>query len=72
MERKTDTKALKKYMVDADCGTITKLAQASGLSNNTISHILSGKTQPSAEVMCKLIDTLKIPTSKAGQIFFSQ
>jgi transcriptional regulator with XRE-family HTH domain len=68
---KTDIKAIKTQMVKKDIGTITELAEKTGISRNTISGVLNGKIQPSAEIMGKLIFTLDIKPEVAGAIFFS-
>lgn len=70
-KRATDTVALKKIMVERELDRINALSEASGVSRTTLGNILSAKAQPSAEVMNKLIDALKIPPAKAGEIFFS-
>lgn len=70
VRRKTDVIALKKLMVENGFNTVTSLATTSGIDRNTLGKILSGEHQPSAEVMEKLIQALKIETKKAGEIFF--
>lgn len=70
-QRGTDVIALKKIMVEQDLEKISKLSQIAGISRSTLGNILSGKTQPSADVMHKLVATLKIPPEKAGEIFFN-
>jgi len=69
--RVTDTIALKKAMVDSGLDKIIDLSRASGVSRNTLGNILNGNSQPSADVMNKLVVTLEVPPSEAGQIFFS-
>lgn len=69
-QRGTDVIALKKIMVEQDLERISKLSQISGINRNTLGRILNGKTQPSADVMHKLVTALRIPPEKAGEIFF--
>ena len=68
--RSTNTIALKKIMIDQGLERIIELSNASGISRNTLSNVLNGKSQPSADVMGKLIATLKMQPSRAGEIFF--
>ena len=66
-----DTKELKKAMVDADLDSIQKLADASGVSRNTVVDVVSGRIQPSTDVMRKLAGALELPSERAGLIFFA-
>jgi transcriptional regulator with XRE-family HTH domain len=68
---KTDTKALRKLMVEKDINTITELSEKTGLSRDTISRVLRGRKQPSAHVMDRLVSVLEICPEKAGTIFFN-
>lgn len=70
-EYKTDTKSLKKLMVDKEIPTILQLSSESGINRNTLSDILNGDIQPSAIAMKKLVSALDIPSEEAGRIFFS-
>jgi len=67
---KVDIIALKKLMIEKEFDRISELAQASGISRATLSHILNGKAQPSSRIMEKLIITLDILPEDAGKIFF--
>lgn len=69
---KTNVIELKKVLVERGLDKITDLSKASTLDRNTISAILRGKTQPSAYAMAKLVETLHLEPSRAGEIFFSQ
>lgn len=69
--RFTDTKELKRQMLDKDYETIKALAEASGIDRMTLSKVLKGTIQPSADVMTKLVKTLDIPSEQAGRIFFN-
>lgn len=73
MEKKciTDVKRLKKLMVDRGYDTKTRLSTASGVDRNTLGDILNGKKQPSSSVMYKLVETLNMTPSIAGEIFFN-
>jgi len=68
--RATNTIELKKLMIDRRLETITELSQASGVTRNTLSLMLSGKTNPSSEVIGKLISALDISPALVGEIFF--
>ena len=69
--RRADTVAIRKLMVEKGYKTIKQLSEDADISRVTLGKILDGKVQPSAEVMSKLVDTLRIPPSEAGQIFFA-
>ena len=69
-KRKTDTIELKKIMVEKRLDTIQALSEASGISRNTLGPIINGNKNPTSEVIYKLISTLEIPPTKAGEIFF--
>lgn len=68
---KTDTVALKKLMIDNGFDKIIDLAKASKIDRTTLGKVLSGKLQPTTDVMYKLVATLHIPPHQAGNIFFS-
>lgn len=68
---KADIKEIKKIMIDRGVDTITELSEKSGVNRNTLSQVLSGDTQPSSDVMDKLVAALEIEPEKAGHIFFS-
>ncbi len=67
---KTDTMALKKMMVENEIETIVALSEKCGINRNTLSQVLNGNIQPSADVMDRLVSALQIPPEKAGRIFF--
>lgn len=68
---KTDVIELKKIMVEKRIDTIMELSERSGINRNTLSQVLAGNIQPSADVMNKLVYTLDIDAEKAGLIFFN-
>ncbi|WP_270167497.1 helix-turn-helix domain-containing protein [Paenibacillus sp. SYP-B4298] len=68
---KTDSRELKKIMIDRGISTIVQLSAVTGVNRNTLSNILNGESQPSAEVMRKLVAALEIPPEQAGRIFFN-
>lgn len=68
---KTDTIALKKLMIDCGLTSNTALAEASGVDRNTVGKIVSGKAQPSADVMDKLAQALNMEPATAGAVFFA-
>ena len=70
-EISTDIIALKKIMVEKRLEKITDLSNATGISRNTLSGVLRGRIQPSADVMMRLAATLEITASQAGEIFFN-
>ena len=65
-----DTKAIKIIMIEQGFDSITQLAKATGISRNTLTYAINGKTKPSAYVMNKIIEALSIPPETAGKIFF--
>ncbi|WP_312151050.1 helix-turn-helix domain-containing protein [Paenibacillus odorifer] len=68
---KTDTLALKKLMIENGISTIIQLSSLTRISRNTLSQVLNGQIQPSATVMHKLVEVLKITPEQAGLIFFN-
>ncbi|MBJ6360822.1 helix-turn-helix domain-containing protein [Paenibacillus sp. GCM10012307] len=68
---KTDTVALKKIMIEQGISTYRELSNRTNINRNTISQIMKGSIQPSAEAMRQLVSVLKIPPAEAGIIFFS-
>ena len=74
MERKyvTNTAELKKEMIDSNLEMITELSEASGVDRNTLGKVVSGKIQPSADVMVRLATTLNLSSHRAGEIFFAE
>lgn len=68
----TDTIELKKIMAEKNIKNITELAEKSGISRNTLSYVLRGIKQPSAEVMDKLVICLEMEPSRAGIVFFKR
>lgn len=67
----TDTIALRKKALECGINTCAELARRSGVNRNTIGKVLNGEEQPSANVMYKLIDCLKLSPAQAGVIFFN-
>ena len=57
---KTDVKEIKKIMIDRGINTMTELSEKSGINRNTLSQVLNGESQPSSDVMDKLVSALKI------------
>lgn len=68
---KTDYIEIKKIMAEKEIKTIKELAEKTGINRNTLSNVLSGKIQPSSDIMEKLVFFLEIPPETAGRIFFS-
>lgn len=71
LQYKVDVVELKKIMVEQGLERIVDLSKASGIDRNTISKLLNYNTKPSTTVIEKLMQTLKIPSEKAGAIFFN-
>ncbi len=67
---KTDTVAIRKRMIEKNIKTITELSERTGVNRNTLSKVLSGESQPSSEVMEKLVFGLDFTPQEAGPIFF--
>jgi len=72
MIRTTDTKTLKKLMIDNEIYDVNSLSLATGVNRNTLGAVLNGSIQPSAAVMEKIVLVLHIPPAKAGEIFFNE
>lgn len=69
---KADVSEIKKAMIDKEIDTIIQLASITGVNRNSLSKILNGETQPSSEIMDRLVDALEIEPETAGKIFFGQ
>ena len=67
---KTNIIALKQAMVAKNLEKVTDLSEASGISRNTLSSILNGKSQPSSNTMYALVNVLELTPDSAGVIFF--
>lgn len=67
---RTNIIELKKIMVEQGLDRTSDLSDASGISRNILSKILSGKARPSTIIIEKLIFTLCIPMERVGEIFF--
>lgn len=67
----TDTAALRKLMIDNNIKTTKELSERSSVNRNTLAKVLDGKSQPSTDVMQKLILCLHIEPTAAGAIFFA-
>ena len=63
--------ALRMLMRDRNITTISELARVAGVNRNTLADVFNGKTQPSSNVMYKLVDCLQIPPAIAGRIFLT-
>lgn len=68
---KTDVVAIKKRMVEKNIKTITDLSALTGVNRNTLANVLSGKSQPSSDVMERLVYGLEFTPQEAGPIFFT-
>lgn len=67
----TDTKELRKSMIDCGINSIVELSKACGVNRNSLNSILNGKTQPAVETMQKLMVALNLTPENAGKIFFA-
>jgi transcriptional regulator with XRE-family HTH domain len=63
---------LKKIMIDKSIEKIGDLSRISGVNRKTLGLVLRGRTQPSSDVMNRLVIALEIPPEQAGKIFFNQ
>lgn len=50
---------------------ISQLSEKIGVSRNTVSGVLHGKT-PSYDLICKMVDGLGLSPTEAADIFFSE
>ena len=57
-------------MIDKGIKGLKGLSEVSGIDRNTLSRVMTGKTQPSSYVMESLVRGLGIEPWKAGEIFF--
>lgn len=71
MEYATDTKKLRKAMVDAGIFTISELSEKSGVCRSTLSDVLDGTIQPSMNTACRIGSALNLLSKAAGEIFFA-
>jgi len=69
---RVDVVELKKIMVEQGLDKLVDLSNASGIDRNTLSKIINSEAKPSTTVIEKLMVTLKIPSEKAGAIFFAK
>ncbi len=72
MNYKVDVVELKKIMVEQGLDKLVNLSNASGIDRNTLSKIINNEAKPSTTVIEKLMIALKIPSEKAGAIFFAR
>lgn len=68
----TDCIELKKIMAEQNIKNISELAKKSGVNRNTLSNVIRGEKQPSADVMEKLVITLNMEPARAGKVFFKR
>lgn len=68
----TNTNELKKLMIDNEIKTIKELSERTGVNRNTLAQVISGKIQPSSEIMSQLVIVLNMEPQKAGEIFFDR
>lgn len=61
---------LKKVLAEKRIDTILELSKISNINRNTLSSVLSGSTNPSSQVMYKLVESLHLTPERAGKIFF--
>lgn len=66
-----DTRELRVVMAEQGFVTGQSLAEASGVSRNTVQGILNGKVYPSSKVMNALCAALSLEGERAGRIFFA-
>lgn len=68
----TDTIEIRKLMAENGYNTICALSKDSKINRNTLGKVLDGSTQPSADIMYKLVTTLKMTPDRAGAVFFAK
>ena len=68
----TDTKALKKRMIDHEISSIQQLSDLSGINRKTLSDVLDGDSRPSSNVISALAETLDMKSEEIGLIFFAE
>lgn len=67
-ELRTDTKGLKKLMIDADLNQ-TQLAVKAGISIPAVASIINGSTKPNLKTIQKLAFALGRPTNEVCEYF---
>jgi len=72
IEIRTDVIALKKRMVEKYLDRISDLSKASGINCTTLRSVVFGRSQPSSEVIKKLVNALDIRPEEVVEIFFNQ
>lgn len=70
-ELRTDTKELRKLMIDADLNQ-AELAKKSGISIPTLSAIMSGTSKPNLNTIQKLAWALGKPINEVCQLFINE
>jgi len=68
---KVDIIRLKKILVEKGLDKNTDLAVATGIDRNRVGALLSGKINPSTDMMYKVASALNLSSEVAGSIFFA-
>ncbi len=67
-----DTIELQKRMLDKGLKTIKQMADATGLSRDTVSDIINSKVKPGAIAMYAFANVLDLEPEALGRIFFKR
>ena len=68
---KTDIELLRKNITESHYRDMEMIATECRITQTQLLLIISGKVQPTSDVMYKLVDVLGIHHQTAGKIFFS-
>lgn len=66
----TDTKALRKLMIDHEIGSIQQMSEMCKISRKTLSDVVNGKKRPTSNVISAIAQTLDLKSEDIGHIFF--
>lgn len=67
-----DRAELRKVMFSKGFNSMSSLSRATGLSNNTLSKLSTGKLRPSANIIDKIAKELELSGDDIGRIFFKK
>ena len=67
-----DTVELRKAMIDKGFNTIQQMADACGLSRDTMSDIVKGRVRPGALAIYAIAAVLDLEPEALGRIFFKR
>lgn len=66
----TDTKALRKLMIDHEIDSIQQMSEMCKISRKTLSEVVNGKKRPTSNVISAIAQTLDLKSEDIAHIFF--